>query len=464
MCLVFVASALISRHFSSSARRLTLALAIILASGFWIFLRTNGIDGYSRHDLAWRWAKTPEDRLLSQSGNENSAISTTMETVELQAEWPGFRGNNRDGIVRGVRIRTDWAVTAPVEMWRRPVGPGCSSFAVLGTLLFTQEQRGEDEVVSCYELETGKPVWKHSDKARFYDSHAGAGPRSTPALSGGRVYTLGATGILNSLDAARGKVIWSRNAASDAGIKVLDWGFTGSPLVVGELVVVALAGKLAAFDKSAGQPRWFGSDGGSGYSSPHLLTIGGTPQILLMSEAGAISVDPASGEELWNYAWPIADRILQPALIANGELLLTEEYRTVRRVAVTKDPNGWNVEERWTSSEMKLLFNDCVIHKGYAYGFDGPGLACMDLSDGKRMWKGNRYRGFLLLLADQDLLLILSEKGELALVPAVPDGFTELSLFPAIRGKTWNHPVLVRNILVVRNAQEMAAFNLPLME
>jgi outer membrane protein assembly factor BamB len=464
MSIALVIWAVATSNLKVRLRRGTMVLTIILASGIWIFLRTNGMTGDGRHDLDWRWAKTNEDRLLAQSGNEPSAVPSEKTLADIKAEWPGFRGTNRDGIVHGIRIRTDWKASPPEEMWRRKVGPGCSSFAIRGSLLYTQEQRGEFETVSCYSLVNGKPLWKHQDQVRFYDSHAGAGPRSTPTLSGSSVYTLGATGILNVLDMTSGSLIWTRNAASDAGVKVLTWGFSASPLVVGDIVIVALAGKLAAYNIINGEPLWYGPDGGTGYSSPELFTFSGVPQVLLMSEAGAISVDPTTGEKLWNYSWPIADRILQPSFIANSDLLLTEEYRNVRRISVTKEADGWNIKEKWTSSEMKLLFNDCVVNKDYAYGFDGPSLTCLDLNNGKRMWRGGRYRGWLLLLADQDLLLVLTEKGELALVPADPAKFTELCLFPAIKGKTWNHPALAGNILVVRNSQEMAAYKLPLTE
>jgi outer membrane protein assembly factor BamB len=382
--------------------------------------------------------------------------------VEKGADWPGFRGPKRDGIIRGVRIKTDWSAAPPAELWRRPIGPGWSSFAIRGNLLYTQEQRGDDEIVACYDMTTGEPVWKHRDAARFWESNAGAGPRATPTLSNGRVYTLGATGILNALDAGDGSVLWSRNPASDTGTEVPGWGFAGSPLVVGGVVVVATAGKLAAYDLATGDPRWTGPAGGDGYSSPHLVTIDGVAQVLLLSGAGATSVAPADGAVLWKHPWPAGTRIVQPAVTAdNGVLIGNSEG--IGRIALAHGPGGWTAQERWTSNGLKPYFNDFVVHDGHAYGFDGVMLAAIDVENGKRKWKGGRYgRGQLILLPDQDLLLVLSEQGELALVGATPGQFTELARFPAIEGKTWNHPVLVGDVLLVRNDQEMAAFRLAL--
>ena len=352
-------------------------------------------------------------------------------------------------------------------MWRRSVGPGWSSFAVHGDLLYTQEQRGDDETVACYRVSTGEPVWRHRDRVRFWESNAGPGPRATPTLDKDRVYAFGATGILNALDASSGRKVWSRDVASDVDREVPIWGFASSPLVVGDSVIVAASGTLAAYDLATGSRRWVARRQLGSYSSPHRATIDGVPQVLLLSGSGAASVAPANGALLWQHEWEGGGAtIVQPALLADGNILINALAMTggvgMRRIAVTQKPGGWHVEERWTSNGLKPYFNDFVLHEGHAFGFDGSILACIDLADGKRKWKGGRYgNGQLVLLPEQDLLLVISEEGELALVGATPDRFQELARFQALDGKTWNHPVMVRDVLLVRNGQEMAAFRLP---
>ena len=467
LSLAFVVWAVATRRLSGGPRRATMVAAILLACGVWTLLRTDGITGDLSSDFAWRWAATAEDRLLAHASGKRAAIPSAPAAANTAADWPGFRGPHRDGIIPGLRIETDWSQSPPVELWRRPIGPGWSSFAVGGGLLYTQEQRGRDEVAACYNLSTGELVWTHRDAARFWESNAGAGPRATPTLGTGRVYTFGATGILNALDAGSGAVVWSRNIASDAGRKVPGWGFASSPLVVDDVVIVAAAGKLVAYDLATGKPRWSGPNGGAGYSSPHLLTIGGVAQVLLMSGLGATSVAPADGTLLWEYRWPSDLPIVQPALTSDGDVLLSTsgnaEGLGMRRIAVAHGPGGWTVEERWSSTGLKPYFNDFVVHDGHAFGFDGGILACIDLKDGRRKWKGGRYGyGQLVLLPDRDVLLVLSEEGELALVAASPGQFKELARFPAIEGKTWNHPALAGDVLLVRNGREMAAFRLSL--
>ncbi len=466
--LALVAWAVATQRLANGPRRALMVATILLASGVFTVMRTEGISGSGGAQLAWRWTETAEERLLAAAAFHEPAAPSRTEHVghtrgRTAPEWPGFRGARRDGVVSGVRISTDWSASPPVELWRRPIGPGWSSFAVGSDLLYTQEQRGDDEIVASYNMTTGKPVWWHRDAARFWESNAGPGPRGTPTLSHGRVYALGATGILNVLDAQSGSVVWSRNVPSDSGVAVPDWGFSSSPLVVDDLVIVAASGKLIAYDVATGSPRWKGPARGGSYSSPQLSTIDGVPQVVLLSYSGATSVAPADGTVLWQHDWP-GSTIVQPG-VAGDNLLISNGggmggYAT-RRIAVVHGPAGWSAEERWTSNTLKPDFNDFAVHKGHAFGFDGSLLACISVEDGKRVWKGGRYgKGQLVLLPDQDLLLVLSEEGELALVNATPDEFKELARFQAIDGKTWNHPALVGDVLLVRNGQEMAAFRL----
>ena len=512
LCLALVAWAAATRRLSAGPRRAWLIAALLLGCSVFTLIRTAGVSGEGSADLHWRWTPTPEERLLAQGGEPLASSPVAKAPVESQpapaseppsasappgakapekraegaahgpaaspaappptvskaadADWPGFRGPARDGVVRGVRIATDWSASPPVPLWRRAIGPAWSSFAVHGELVYTQEQRGEEELVSCYKLHTGEPVWRHGDPIRHWDSEGGPGPRATPAIRDGRVYSFGGTGRLNALDAGSGAVVWSRDAAADAHVETPGWGFAGSPLVVGDVVIVAASGRLAAYDAASGEPRWLGPEGGGGYSSPHLATIGGVPQVLLLRGARSTSVAPADGTLLWEHKAPQPGvSIVQPALTADGDVLVAAGDQMggsgIRRLAVAHGPAGWSVEERWMSKGLKPYFNDFVVHEGQAYGFDGGILACIDLANGERKWKGGRYgHGQLVLLPEQDLLLVLSEQGELVLVKATPDAFAEVTRVPAIQGKSWSHPALVGDVLLVRNSEEMAAFRL----
>ena len=484
------AAVFLSRHGTSITRRALIVVGVVLACGYFTTIRTDGMwDG--RPQLQWRWTPTAEEQLLAKaedalpapvapatapvaavpSATEPAAVSPaavatpTSAEAPTSAEWPGFRGPSRDGVVHDMRIATDWSLSPPVLVWKRAVGPGWSSFAVQGDVLYTQEQRGNDEVVAAYSVSTGKPIWAHRDPVRFYESNGGAGPRGTPTLAGGRVYAFGATGILNALDPRTGARLWSNNVARDTDTKVPGWGFSSSPLVADGVVIVAAAGNLAGYDAVTGKQRWTGPRHGGSYSSPQMLTVDGVLQVVMMSSAGTTSVAPATGEVLWEHAWE-GGAIVQPAVLPDGGLLVNTIAATgglgVRRLNVAHTSGSWHADERWTSTGLKPYFNDFVVHKGYAFGFDGNILACINLEDGKRVWKGGRYgNGQLVLLPDQDLLLVLSEEGELALVGATPTSFAEIARMPAIDGKPWNHPAIVHDLLLVRNGEQMAAYRLP---
>jgi outer membrane protein assembly factor BamB len=450
-------------------RRAGLAVVLMLAWGWYALVRLDGVTGSFSAEFALRWSPTAEQRFLRE---HKAATGGQDEVVTLQpGDWPAFRGPERDGRLVGVKIGTDWASRAPRPLWRHRVGPGWSSFAAVGRRVYTQEQRDKVESVVCYDAEKGDELWAHDDDARFAEAVSGAGPRATPTFHEGKIYALGASGRLNCLDAATGRVIWSRDAAEDSEADVPTWGFASSPLVWHGLVSVYTGGKggksVIAYNAATGEPAWKAGDGKAGYCSPQPARLCGVEQIVVASEVGLMAFDPTSGAALWQYehATEGMPRCVQPALLDDGHVLLGTGLNVGdRSVQVTRSGDSWQeATEAWTTRGLKAYFNDRVIHKGHAYGFDGNIFTCVDVGDqGKARWRGGRYgNGQVLLLADQDLLLVLSETGDVVLVAADPQKHRELGRFKAIDGKTWNHPVIAHGKLFVRNGEEAACFELP---
>ncbi|MCG8699908.1 MAG: PQQ-binding-like beta-propeller repeat protein, partial [Bacteroidales bacterium] len=293
--ILFVVWAYAAKKLTVKLRRTLMFTCILISFGMWTLLRTDGMTGQAKQELKWRWSVTYENQFITNAhSGKPTSVSNDFIADEV-AQWPGFRGVNRDAVVHNLSIETDWQNNPPKEIWRKPIGPGCSSFAIKGHLAFTQEQFDSLELVSCYHLKTGDLIWKHSDTTRFWDSHAGAGPRSTPTLFGNQVYTLGATGILNVLNEKNGELVWSCNAAKELGTTIPGWAYCGSPLVVDSVVIVAVSGVMAAYDISNGSLQWKTENGGESYSSPHLLTIDGIQQVLFLHHSGADSYIPSTG-------------------------------------------------------------------------------------------------------------------------------------------------------------------------
>ncbi len=466
-----------ARRASPRAWRIGFASFIFLTWAPLALLRFEGMTGDQHEVVHWRWEPTAEERFFAEHeaagvaspAPRSAAGEEPMETIP--GDWTEFRGPQRDGVVHGVEIETDWKKHPPTQRWRRRVGPAWSSVCIVGGRLFTQEQRGERETVACYDAETGDEIWVHGDQTRFEEAVSGSGPRATPTFSGGRLYTSGATGRINCLDAATGRVAWSRDLVAETGAALPAfgfWGLSNSPLMVDGLVVAYQwtdgSSQLRALDAETGEPVWQIDVGKNNYSSPQLATLGGERQIILVGEQGLIAVEPAAGSVLWKgpEALKAMMAMVQPHPIADSELIVPADAGLMR-LAVERHGDVWNVENRWSapSRALRPAYNDFVVHNDTIYGFDEGVFGCIDLATGKRRWKRGRYgHGQVLLLADQELLLVTSETGAVILLAADPAACRELGRFQAIEGKTWNHPVVAHGRLYVRNAEEMACFAL----
>ena len=465
--------------FAATPRRRTALILLFTALAFCVagsMLRAEGMWGNFAAGVDWRWNASPEEEFLAAQAEsivepvvvDASSISPAL----ANPEWPQFRGPNRDGRQSGIRFDAEWSANPPQEIWRTRLGPGWSSFVVAGDFLFTQEQHGEDESVVCYDANTGKPIWDQGLKERFDDPLGGPGPRATPAIADGDIFAQGGTGWLTRIDGETGEVVWKVDIKKEAGReKPPVWGFSSSPLVVDDIVVVHAGGPddkgVLAFDIADGKLRWSAPAGKDSYSSAHFATILNQPTILMLSNSGLVAMDPVEGRVMLDYEWKCFDeRVSQPKVLNGNQIVIpTGMGDGTRLIEVTSTEGKWTAKEIWTSVRLKPDFNDSVLHKDHLYGFDDKIFTCIDLESGERKWKRGRYgKGQVLLLADSNMLLVTSETGELVLLAATPDKHRELAKFKAIEGKTWNHPVIVGNRLYVRNSREAACFQLPTIE
>jgi outer membrane protein assembly factor BamB len=449
---------------TESAQGASLAVGILLCVGFFDLLRWDGLDARLNSSVGLRWSATREQEFLAAKSAPAASAAASKPWTLRDGDWPEFRGPLRDGVVRGVRIATNWNEAPPEKVWKQAVGPGWSSIIIVDGYLVTQEQRGENEAVVCYEAENGRERWAHLDAVRFSEGVAGPGPRATPTYREGRIYAYGASGLLNCLEATSGKRIWSRDVARESSAPLPQWGYSASPLVVDGKVIVFAGGSrgVAAFDAVTGTPGWSLASGKDSYSSAHLVPVRGKPQIVMQDNKRTVALAAADGALLWERANESEAVIpmLQPSPRPDG-MLLVSSGQDLALLELREEAGAWKALEKWATPRFKPTFNDFVVHDGHAYGLDDGVLSCVDLQDGRRVWKKGRYGGGqLALLAEQGVLLVLSEKGELVLVDARPQEPGEVFRFQAIGGKTWNHPVVVGDRVYVRNAAEMACFRL----
>jgi outer membrane protein assembly factor BamB len=452
--------------------------AVLLAfAGFAVstLLRNEGMTGDYKFSWGSRWKRSAEESMLasaSKSPSTNTAAAldqSSLANALAHPEWPGFRGADRDGRYLGPKISTNWSAQPPRQLWKIQVGPAWSSFAVAGRMLFTQEQRGPKEAVVCYDADSGKEIWKTEFEARLEDPMGGPGPRATPTLANGALYVSGSTGVFLRLNPLTGEIVWKKDLTQIAGSKVPMWGFAASPLVVGPVVIVYGGGTgdkgLLAFDTEKGDLRWSAPCPGDSYGSAQLNKLLDEDSVLVLTKSGLTLLDPATGKTRLDYDWKFPQyRALQPHVVGSDTILLpTAMSLGMRAIRIKKNNGQYAAEELWTSRQLNPDFVDLVTYQGYAYGNDGGLLACIDLKTGERKWKGGRYgKGQILLLDKSGLLLVLSEQGQVVLVPAEPTDHREIASFQALEGKTWNHPVLVNDRLYVRNSQEAAAYQIKL--
>ena len=405
-------------------------------------------------------AAAPADAATVAPSASPTGDKPAAPVVTTSKHWTSFRGPDRDGHYRQHPIRTDWG-QALTPLWKQPVGGGYASFVVADGRAFTSEQRGGREMAAAYDLATGRELWTSAWNARFQSGMGGDGPRATPTWHDGTLYVIGGTGELRALDAATGRTLWQTNILADADAANIEHGLSNSPLVFDNLVVVQPGGdngqSVVAYDRLTGKRVWSALDDRTSYASPMLVTVAGVRQILTFTEMRLVALSPENGKLLWEFPWNVS--IAQPLIAAPDRVFISSEQGAAMLQLGVGSGGQLTPRELWRTNRMNNKFTSPVLHDGFIYGLDESILACIDAATGDLKWKGGRY-GYGQVLLASGHLIVLTEEGELALVRADPKGHQEITRFPAIAGKTWNHPAMSDGILLIRNVEEMAAFNL----
>jgi len=338
-------------------------------------------------------------------------------------------------------------------------------------VLYTMEQRRDQEAITCYDADKGTQYWAFTYPALFDDRQGDKGPRATPTVADGEVFAFGATGMLTCLDARTGAVKWGPVNVL-AGNSNVSWGLSGSPLVTADLVLVnagkqtpdAPHGTLVAFDRKTGAVKWSTGSAAAGYSSPQLSTVAGKQQVLLFDAGGIAGYDLADkGKELWRFDWApsLGISVAQSLVIDENKVFVAASYNAGSvMLRVTQTGGTWKVEQLWRTNRMRCKFTSPVYYQGHIYGLDEGTLTCLDAATGQQKWRGKAYDHGQILLA-KDLIVVQSEWGLVALVEANPSAFRELGSFQALdQRRSWNPFALADGRLYVRNNVQMACYDL----
>jgi outer membrane protein assembly factor BamB len=450
---------------------------VVAVFGVWKYLRSQSTEAHyaeleqHRQQQAAQAAAAPVTTAapVAQASPGASPGQTTAAPAAAPGRnyWTNFRGPKRDGNYDAAPVLTSWPTNGLTALWKQPVGLGYASFSVADGRAYTIEQRRGQEVVAAYDVATGRELWTQRWNAEYSPGDdTGDGPRATPTWDQGRLYALGATGELRCLDANTGTVIWGKNILSDNQASNNQWGVAASPLIVDDKVIVLPGGannkSVVAYNKMTGAPVWKALSDQQAYVSPMLVELAGRRQIIAVSASRVLGLVPETGALLWSYGWDtsMGINVSQPIIVDKNRFFISSGYgKGAALVEVKGSGQSYTATTIWENVNMKNKFNSSVLYNGYVYGLDEGILTCLDVNTGERKWKGGRY-GYGQVLVASGNLIVTSDSGDLALVKASPDAYTEVARFSALQGKTWNYPAIADGRLLVRNANEMAAYDI----
>jgi outer membrane protein assembly factor BamB len=378
------------------------------------------------------------------------------------ADWPQWRGQNRDGISAETGLLTSWPAGGPKVMWRiSGLGVGYSSFSIVNGRMYTQGQRGNQEFVIALDVKTGGKLWE-TTTSRDFENDRGSGPRGTPTFNNGKLYAMTGEGTVVCLDAATGKILWQIDSVKKFGATIPHWGYSESPLIDGDRVIVMPGGRgasLVSLDKSTGAVQWKTGDDYAGYSSAILADVNGTKQVIALSGRSAFGVQESTGELLWHYN-RISNNVANIAtpIYQDGAVFLSSAYDT--GCALLKlNPKG--MQEVYFNRDMMNHYSSSVLVDETLYGFTNALLSAMDFKTGKQLWKNRSVGKGSVTYADKRLYA-LGEDGVVGLIEASPAAYKEVSRFEYQKGSlpSWSPLVISDGRMYLRDQDNLTSYDI----
>ena len=380
------------------------------------------------------------------------ALIASATTAANAADWFRWRGPDLNGISQETGWQTRWPAQGPKRLWTASVGTGFSSFSVSRGRVYTMGNTADTDTAFCLDANSGRTIWQHSYPCALDPKNFEGGPAATPTVDtgGDRIYTFSRKGDVYCLDAADGKVVWSKNLNRELGVEIPTWGFASSPLIEGKLVLFNAGNGGIALDKKTGAVVWDSGKSAGGYATAVPLHPAPHISVAVFSRQSLVGVEIGDGHELWRYPWKTEyDVNAADPIVAGDRVFISSGYN---RGATVIRVNGGQLEKVWENKNMRNHFNSCVLWQQHLYGVDESELRCLALDTGEVKWKYPQFGKGALMLADGKLIG-LSEKGELLIAEATPAAFNPISRAPVLTGKCWTAPVLANAHIYCRNAR-----------
>ena len=405
-----------------------------------------------------------------------SAFALAVAPQSLPAEeapWTGWLGPDRNGWVNNFQPPKQWPERLK-KVWQTKVGAGYGSPLVSNGLVFQHARQGEEETLWCLDLETGAAKWRQSHAVPFKmglggELH-GKGPKSSPALADGRIFTMSITGVLSAYQTASGKPLWRRDYSRRFNKPHPYWGAATSPLVDGERVIIHFGGDeegaLVALDVKTGREIWSQGNDGASYSSPIVAQIQGVRQIIEWNHNDLVGIENTTGRPLWQYPFPHVgnNQNMPTPAVHNGQVIVGGENRGIRCVKPTRHGNGWTAKELWQQKEVALDMSTAVINDGLLYGFSHYGrgrIFCLDTKSGDLLWQGPFRSGeHASFLAIPGHILALLDSGELQVLSANGKRYEKIASYIVSENPTWAPPVLLKSRILVKDAKTLTLWSL----